>query len=164
MTGRVSARIRRRSGFAMPSSASSSIGASTPSPASAASGTRATCTSRARPDFAHHVATYGPQTQVRLQGPHSQVHGRALRSGCMGKALSRCRRTLRRPGRRASRRLSDVRVEPDRLVRGQDGAEARRARRTGDGRPSGGHASSAPPRIAPSTTGSSMVDAASPPT
>ena len=40
------------------------------------------------PDFAHHIATYGPQATVRLQGPHSEIHRRALRSQCLGEALS----------------------------------------------------------------------------
>ena len=32
------------------------------------------------PEFAHHVATYGPQTQLRLQGFHSPLQGRTFRS------------------------------------------------------------------------------------
>ena len=48
--------------------------------------------------------------QVRLQGLHPAVQGRAVRPGAVGGLVQGGRRALRRAGGRAPRRLSDVRL------------------------------------------------------
>ena len=57
------------------------------------------------------VATYGPQSSVRLQGLHPAVQGREVRRRPAGRSCSRpAGAQLRRPRRRAPRRLPDVRL------------------------------------------------------
>ena len=58
----------------------------------------------------------------------------------LGDAVPQGGREVRCPGGRASRRLPDVRLQLHRLERGQDGTQARSGRRTGRGGPQAGHA------------------------
>ena len=121
-----------------PSSASSSTGASTRCRPSATSGTRAACTSQESNEFKHHVATYGPQSQFGYKDFIPQFKAEKFDAGRVGRAVPQGRGEVRRAGGRASRRLPDVRLQFHRLVRREDGAEARRRRRAGHGGPQGG--------------------------
>ena len=64
------------------------------------------------PEFKHHVATYGPQIEVRLQGLHPAVQGREVRPRRLGRTVPQGRREVRRAGGRAPRRLRHVRLRP----------------------------------------------------
>ena len=146
-TGPPSRSSRPRPGTSTASSASSSIGASTRCPPSATSGTRGTCTRAATKEFAHHVATYGPQSTFGYKDfipsasrPRSSTPG----------AGPRC---SRRPG---ARYVVPVAEHHDgfpmydcsvhRVVGGEDGPEARRRGRAGRRRSAPRAWSSACPR------------------
>ena len=64
------------------------------------------------PEFEHHVATYGPAVGVRVQGLHSPLHDGPVRRARHGGPVPAGRRAVRRAGRRAPRRLRDVRRAP----------------------------------------------------
>ena len=114
--GNRSATSRRRRGIATPSSASSSTGAPTACPASAASGIRATCTRQGTPEFQHHVETYGPHAKFGYKDFIPQFKAEKFDAAAVGQAVQGSRREVRDPRRRAPRRLSDVRQRPHRMV------------------------------------------------
>ena len=83
-------------------------------------------------EFEHHVATYGPQSQVRLQGLHPAVQGREVRRAARGRRSSRRRAratSCRWPSTTTASRCTTAPFTD--WSRGQDGAEARHGRRAG---------------------------------
>ena len=90
------------------------------------------------PEFAHHVATYGPQSTFGYKDFIPMFKAERFDARSMGGAVQGGRREVRRAGRGASRRLPDVRLLADRLERGEDGTQARRHRRAGRGRAGAG--------------------------
>ena len=145
------------------SSASSSTGASTRSRRSGTSGIRGTCTSRDTPEFEHHVATYGPQSKFGYKDFIPQFKAEQF-DAAPG------RRCSRRPARgtscpsRNTTTASRCTTAAHRVERGEDGAEARRHRRAGEGRARRRASCSASRPIAPSTGGSSTRARRSTPT
>src|SRR5579884_401138 len=64
----------------------------------------------------------GAAIQVWLQGFYSSVPRRTMEAGRMGRFVQENRREIHRAGRRALRRLPDVRLFADGMVCGKDGA------------------------------------------
>ena len=64
------------------------------------------------PAFAHHVATYGPQSQFGYKDFIPRFRRREVRRRRLGRALQASRRPLRRARGRAPRRLPHVRLLP----------------------------------------------------
>ena len=64
------------------------------------------------PEFEHHVATYGPQTEFGYKDFIPQFTAEQFDPRRLGRAVPPGRRAVRRAGRRAPRRLRDVRQRP----------------------------------------------------
>ena len=107
-------------------------------------------------EFAHHVATYGPQAKFGYKDFIPAVQGREVRRATLGGTLQGRGLPLRRSRGRAPRRLPHVRLLLHRLERRQDGAKARRGRRAGR-RPSARKASSSGSPLTASSTGGSSA-------
>ncbi len=131
---------RAASGFATPSSASSSTGACTPFRHSETSGTRATCMSRAMPRSSTTLQPTARSRQFGYKDFIPMFRAEHFDANAWLDLFVAGRRALRRAGGRALRRLRHVRLEPHRLGRRENGPEARRRRRVGG--------SNAPPRPA----------------
>ena len=116
---------RARAGTRTASSASSSTGASTRCRRSATSGIRATCTRRARRSSS---ITWPPSARSRSSATRTSSRSSRPSSSIpqqWAALFKEAGAQLRGAGRRAPRRLPDVRLLAHRLERREDGAQAR---------------------------------------
>ena len=93
-------------GTRTPSSASSSTGASTPCPAFGNEWYPRNMYLQGSPEFEHHVATYGPQTEFGYKDFIPQFTAEKFDPDALGRPVQAGRRAVRRAGRGAPRRLS----------------------------------------------------------
>ena len=77
-----------------------------------------------RPEFEHHRATYGDQTEFGYKDFLPELHGGALGPGRLGRAVPAGRRAVRRARGRAPRRVRDVRDRPLPLERRRPSARS----------------------------------------